>query len=134
MRLVGPLGFFYARDNLTGGPDASSSISSRDYFWVGDQCDGVGRCCYLGRAGGGMGAVPGLLAVDVGLELLVDGIDHIARYLGGEDAEIVGQDDEGKAQQEPPAIFPEILINSLQVLQIKNLNKVTTPDGKNLAV
>ena len=80
-------------------------------------------------AGGG-----GLLAGDIGLEFLVDGIDHIARYLGGQDPEIVGKDDEDKAQQEPPAIFPEILINSLQVLQIKNLNKVTTPDGKNLAV
>ena len=52
----------------------------------------------------------GFLAGDVSLQLLVDGIDHISRYLRREDTEIVGQDDKYKAQQEPPAVFPEILV------------------------
>jgi hypothetical protein len=46
-------------------------------------------------------------------QLGLHGVDDIARYLRGQDAEIVGQNNEDNAQQKAPAVSPEVLIYSL---------------------
>ena len=71
---------------------------------------------------------------DILPQFFIDGIHDITRDLGRKDAKVIGQDDEHHSEQEPPAILPEILIYSLKVLQTRNFGKVTTPEGKNLAV
>ena len=71
---------------------------------------------------------------DVIPQFFIDGIHDITSDLGRKDAKVIGQDNEHDSEQESPAILPEILIYSLKVLQSKNLGKVTTPEGKNLAV
>ena len=63
-----------------------------------------------------------------------DGVDDIAGDLRGEYPKVIRQEDENDAQGEAPAVFPEIFVDGLQMLQTKNLSEVTKPDRKNLAV
>ena len=67
------------------------------------------------RAGcGGSGICP---AVGGGIaEFFFHGIDDEAGDLGGQDAEIIREDDEEDPQEKAPAIFPEIFIYGPQVL------------------
>ena len=59
----------------------------------------------------------GISASDAVAEFFFHGIDHVTCHLWGKDAEIVGKDDEQEAPEKAPAVFPEIFIDCLQMLQ-----------------